>query len=55
MRAVVSLLLAVLLSVASALSSAGSRLLVVLEDAGEKASYSQFFSDLEGRWSSARQ
>jgi oligosaccharyltransferase complex subunit beta len=37
------------LSIASALSAAGSKLLVVLEEEGERSKYSQFFSDLEGR------
>lgn len=35
-------------SVAFAASLTGSRLLVVLEDTEQKASYSQFFGDLEG-------
>lgn len=36
---------------ASAASLTGPRLLVVLEDADERAGYSQFFGDLEGTWS----
>jgi oligosaccharyltransferase complex subunit beta len=48
MRAIISVLFLVLLGAVSALSSAGTRLLVVLEDAGEKALYSQFWADLEG-------
>jgi oligosaccharyltransferase complex subunit beta len=36
------------LSLASALSAAGSKLLVVLEEEGERSKYSQFFNDLEG-------
>jgi hypothetical protein len=49
MRAFISVLLLTLLSVASALSNSGVRLLVVLEEASEKALYSQFWADLEGR------
>jgi oligosaccharyltransferase complex subunit beta len=37
-----------LLSIVSALSAAGSKLLVVLEEEGERSKYSQFFNDLEG-------
>lgn len=37
-----------LLSFAGALSSAGDRLLVVLEDESEQSSYSQFWGDLAG-------
>jgi hypothetical protein len=47
MRLFLSLLLVSLLGVAQALSSAGMRLLVVLEEASEQALYSQFWSDLE--------
>ena len=48
MRASVSILLLGLLGLVSALSSAGTRLLVVQEEASEKALYSQFWADLEG-------
>lgn len=41
-------LLPALLGVVQAISSAGDRLLVVLEDATEKALFSQFWADLEG-------
>jgi oligosaccharyltransferase complex subunit beta len=44
---IVSVLLGVF-SLASALSSSGNRLLVVLEDSSKKALYSTFWSDLEG-------
>jgi oligosaccharyltransferase complex subunit beta len=42
-----SLLLVSLLGFVQALSSAGTRLLVVLEEASEQAFYSQFWADLE--------
>lgn len=48
MRWLFSFLLLTLLGVASARSIAGSRLLVVLEDAAEKEQYSVFLGDLEG-------
>ena len=37
-----------LLSNVSALSATGSKLLVVLEEEGEKSKYSHFFQDLQG-------
>lgn len=43
-----SLLLICFLAVVHALSSTGSRLLVVLEDAAQKDIYSTFWGDLEG-------
>ncbi|GAB7347350.1 hypothetical protein MBLNU459_g4287t1 [Dothideomycetes sp. NU459] len=49
MKGLFSLLLLALLGVVSALSSAGSRLLVVLEEESEKAKYSQFWAALETR------
>ncbi|KAF7587982.1 oligosaccharyl transferase glycoprotein complex, beta subunit [Aspergillus hancockii] len=49
MRWCLSLLLFCFLAVVHALSSTGSRLLVVLEDADEKESYSTFWGDLEAR------
>ncbi|KAL1303628.1 hypothetical protein AAFC00_006988 [Neodothiora populina] len=49
MKAVLSLLLFALLGVVQALSSTGSRLLVVLEEAAEKSKYSKFWGDLEAR------
>ena len=48
MRWLFSLLLLALLSLVQALSSSGSRLLVVIEEAAEKEKYSQFLGDLEG-------
>ena len=47
MRAFISLFLLALVSVVQALSSTGTRLLVVLEDAAEKTKYSKFWGDLE--------
>ncbi|ORX96841.1 Dolichyl-diphosphooligosaccharide--protein glycosyltransferase subunit WBP1 [Clohesyomyces aquaticus] len=49
MRWFFSFLCAALLGLSSALSSSGSRLLVVLEDVAEKGSYGGFFGDLEAR------
>lgn len=49
MKLLFSWLLLALLGVVSALSSSGSRLLVVLEETGEKDKYSQFWGDLEGK------
>ena len=43
-----SLSLLALLSLVQALSSSGNRLLVVVEEATDKAKYSTFFGDLEG-------
>ena len=48
MRWSTALLLAPLLSLATAISSAGSRLLVVNEEAADEKKYSQFFDDLKG-------
>ncbi|KAF2398011.1 Dolichyl-diphosphooligosaccharide-protein glycosyltransferase 48kDa subunit [Trichodelitschia bisporula] len=49
MRWLSSFLLLAVAGIASALSASGNRLLVVLEDAGEKDKYSQFWTELEGR------
>ncbi|KAI9812309.1 MAG: oligosaccharyl transferase glycoprotein complex, beta subunit [Pycnora praestabilis] len=49
MRGLLSLLLLALLSVVQALSSSGNRLLVVIEELGDKAKYSKFWGDLEER------
>ena len=49
MRWLSYLSLLVLLGIAQALSSSGNRLLVVIEEASEKAKYSTFWGDLEGR------
>ena len=48
MRSLLSVLLLCFASIAAALSSSGSRLLVVLEDAAEKSKYSKFWKQLEG-------
>ena len=48
MRWLLSLSLLALLSLAQALSSTGSRLLIVIEEAAEKGKYSKFWGDLEG-------
>jgi oligosaccharyltransferase complex subunit beta len=48
MRWLFSFMLLWLSAVVSALSASGSRLLVVLEEAGEKDKYSTFWGDLEG-------
>jgi oligosaccharyltransferase complex subunit beta len=49
MRVLLSLLILGLLGIASALSTSGNRLLVVLEELVEKDKYSKFFGDLEGK------
>ncbi|KAF4542654.1 Dolichyl-diphosphooligosaccharide-protein glycosyltransferase [Lasiodiplodia theobromae] len=49
MKWLTSLLLIALAGIASALSAAGARTLVVLEDQADKDKYSQFWSDLTGR------
>jgi hypothetical protein len=49
MRWLFSFLLLWLSAVVSALSESGNRVLVVLEEAGEKDKYSTFWGDLEGR------
>ena len=41
-------LFATLISLAQALSSTGVRLLIVIEEAAERAKYSQLWADLEG-------
>ena len=48
MRWFLSLLLLGLVAAVNALSSSGNRLLVVLEELGEKEKYSKFLGDLEG-------
>ena len=48
MRSLSSLVLLLLAAVATALSTAGNRLLVVLDDLVEKDTYSKFFGDLKG-------
>lgn len=50
MRNLLPFLLLAILGLVQALSSAGSRLLVVLEEQAEKASFSQFWADLEGEY-----
>ncbi|KAI1852045.1 hypothetical protein JX265_008150 [Neoarthrinium moseri] len=49
MRSLISFVLLLLAAVASAISVTGERLLVVLDDVAEKAAYSKFFGDLDGR------
>lgn len=49
MRVLLSLLLLGLLGLASALSTAGNRLLVILEEVAEKEKYGKFFGDLKAR------
>jgi oligosaccharyltransferase complex subunit beta len=49
MRVLLSLLILGLLGIASALSTSGNRLLVVLEEIAEKDKYSKFFGDLKGK------
>lgn len=49
MKGLFSILLLALVGAVSALSSAGNRLLVVLEESSEKAKYSKFWADLESK------
>lgn len=49
MRTLLSFLLLALASVVAAISTSGNRLLVVLDDVADKATYSKFFADLEGQ------
>jgi len=49
MRSLLSVLLLCLASTVAALSSSGSKLLVVLEDAAQKSKYSKFWKQLEDR------
>ncbi|KAK3330482.1 oligosaccharyl transferase-like protein [Apodospora peruviana] len=49
MRSLLSVLLVVFVAVVSAISTTGDRLLVILEDVADKASYSTFLGDLESR------
>lgn len=55
MRVLLSLLILGLLGIASALSTSGNRLLVVLEEIAEKDKYSKFFGDLKGKHTAGRQ
>lgn len=48
MRVLLSFLILGLLGIASALSTSGNRLLVVLEELAEKDKYSKFFGELKG-------
>lgn len=48
MRWLVSFCALALLGLVQTLSSAGNRLLVVIEEAGDREKYSQFWGDLEG-------
>jgi len=54
MRWFLSFLLLGLFAAVNALSSSGNRLLVVLEESGEKDKYSKFLGDLEGECSRAK-
>jgi hypothetical protein len=49
MRLFLSFLVLAFLGLVQALSSSGSRLLIVLEEAADKALFSKFWADLEGR------
>jgi oligosaccharyltransferase complex subunit beta len=55
MRVLLSFLILGLLGIASALSTSGNRLLVVLEELAEKEKYSKFFGDLKGKRTAGRQ
>ena len=48
MRWLLSCLVLALVGAVQALSTSGNRLLVVVEEAAEKAKYSKFWADLEG-------
>jgi oligosaccharyltransferase complex subunit beta len=50
MRWCLALLVCCFLAAVNALSSSGSRLLVVLDESTEKSAYSTLWSDLEGNW-----
>lgn len=49
MRSIASAAVLLLAAVVSAVSTAGNRLLVVLDDVSEKNNYNQFFGDLKGK------
>lgn len=49
MRLSLSVVISALAAATSALSTTGSRLLVVLDDVADKAAYGQFFGDLAGK------
>ncbi|KAK3935612.1 oligosaccharyl transferase glycoprotein complex beta subunit [Diplogelasinospora grovesii] len=49
MKSLLSFLVLVFVTVVSAISATGDRLLVILDDVAEKASYSKFLGDLESR------
>jgi oligosaccharyltransferase complex subunit beta len=52
MRWLLSFLLLGLLSVVSAVSSSGNKLLIVLEELADKAKYSKYLGDLESAYHS---
>jgi len=54
MRSLVSLFVLLFAALVSAVSTSGSRLLVVLDDVADKAGYSKFLSDLEGMFPCSR-
>lgn len=49
MRLLSSVVAVAFAAVASAVSTTGGRLLVLLDDVSEKSAYSQFFGDLAGK------
>lgn len=49
MRSFLSTAVLLFAAVASAVSTAGNRLLVVLDDVADKDNYKQFFGDLAGK------
>jgi oligosaccharyltransferase complex subunit beta len=49
MKTLFSFLVLLFAAIVHALSTAGDRLLIVLDDVAEKEGYSQFFGDLESR------
>jgi oligosaccharyltransferase complex subunit beta len=48
MRSLVTLVVLLLAAAVQAISSAGDRLLVILDDVADKSSYSKFLGDLKG-------
>jgi oligosaccharyltransferase complex subunit beta len=49
MRFLLSLFVLCFVAIAQAVSSTGSRLLVILDDVAEKAGYTKFLGDLESK------
>lgn len=50
MRSLVSLLVLLFAAIVSAVSTSGSRLLVVADDVADKDAYTKFFGDLAGEF-----